>query len=83
MQPACLWGGSEGAVCKEGQHNTVMNLGSKVMLTGLKIYLCSLVLKRTWLWDGNPIKCEHDDHCTATNVINSLSNKKKRENLDK
>jgi len=28
------------------------------------------------LWDGNPIKLDCDDHCTATNVINSLSKKK-------
>ena len=26
------------------------------------------------VWDGNPIKQDCDDHCTATNVINSLSN---------
>ena len=30
------------------------------------------------LWDGNPIKLDCDDHCTTTNVINSLSNKKNR-----
>ena len=24
--------------------------------------------------DGNPIKLDRDDHCTTTNVINSLSN---------
>ena len=29
------------------------------------------------LWDGNPIKLDCDDHCTTTNVINSLSNEKK------
>ena len=29
------------------------------------------------LWDGNPIKLDCDDHCTTTNVVNSLSNKKK------
>ena len=28
------------------------------------------------LWEGNPIKLDCDDHCTTTNVINSLSNKK-------
>ena len=28
------------------------------------------------LWDGNPIKL--DDHCTTTNVINSLKKKKER-----
>ena len=28
------------------------------------------------LWDGNPIKLDCNDHCTTTNVINSLSNKK-------
>ena len=28
------------------------------------------------LWDGNSIKLDCDDHCTTTNVINSLSNKK-------
>ena len=26
------------------------------------------------LWDGNPIKLDCADHCTTTNVINSLSN---------
>ena len=31
------------------------------------------------LWDGNPIKLDCDDHGTTTNVINSLSNKKKNE----
>ena len=30
------------------------------------------------LWDGNPIKLDHDDHCI--NIINSLSNKKKNQN---
>ena len=30
------------------------------------------------LWDGNLIKLDCDDHCTTINVINSLSNKKKR-----
>ena len=33
------------------------------------------------VWDGNVIKLDCDDHCTTTNVINSLSNiykKKKR-----
>ena len=29
------------------------------------------------MWDGNPIKLDCDDHCTTTNVINSLSNEKK------
>ena len=29
------------------------------------------------LWDGNPIKLDCNDHCTTTNVINSLSNLKK------
>ena len=28
------------------------------------------------LSDGNPIKLDCDNHCTTTNVINSLSNKK-------
>ena len=28
------------------------------------------------VWDGNPIKLDCDDHCTPINVINSLSNKK-------
>ena len=28
------------------------------------------------VWDGNPIKLDCNDHCTTTNVINSLSNKK-------
>ena len=27
------------------------------------------------VWDGNLIKLDCDDHCTTTNVINSLSNK--------
>ena len=30
------------------------------------------------LWDGNPIKLDCDDHCTTINVINSLSNNKKK-----
>ena len=30
------------------------------------------------LWDGNSIKLDCDDHCTTINVINSLSNKKKK-----
>jgi len=30
------------------------------------------------LWDGNPIKLDCDDHCTTINVINSLSNKKRK-----
>ena len=30
------------------------------------------------LWDGNPLKLDCDDHCTTINVINSLSNKKKK-----
>ena len=29
------------------------------------------------LWEGNPIKLDCDDHHTTTNVINSLSNRKK------
>ena len=29
------------------------------------------------LWDGNPVKLDYDEHCTTTNVINSLSNLKK------
>ena len=33
------------------------------------------------LWDGNPIKSDCDDHCTTTNVISSLSNKKKKDFL--
>ena len=34
-----------------------------------------------WVWDGNPIKLDCDDHCTTINVINSLSNNnKKRKN---
>ena len=28
------------------------------------------------MWDGNPIKLDCDDHCTAINVINSLRNEK-------
>ena len=31
------------------------------------------------VWDGNPIKLDCDDHCTSINVLNSLSNKKKKE----
>ena len=41
--------------------------------------------ERGWEWgnelglsDGNTIKLDCDDHCTTINVINSLSNKKKR-----
>ena len=30
------------------------------------------------LWDGNPTKLDCDDHCTTINVVNSLSNNKKR-----
>ena len=30
------------------------------------------------LWNGNPIKLDCEGHCTTTNVINSLSNNKKR-----
>ena len=30
------------------------------------------------VWDGNPIKLDCDDHCTTINVMNSLSNKKKK-----
>ena len=30
------------------------------------------------LWDGNPLKLDCDDHHTTINVINSLSNKKKK-----
>ena len=30
------------------------------------------------LWVGNPIKLDCDDHCITINVINSLSNLKKR-----
>ena len=33
------------------------------------------------LWDGNPIKLDCDNHCTTINVINSLSNKKRKKNL--
>ena len=29
------------------------------------------------LWDGNPIKLDCGDHCITTNVIKTLSNKKK------
>ena len=29
------------------------------------------------LWDGNPVKLHCDDHYIPTDVINSLSNKKK------
>ena len=31
------------------------------------------------LWNGNPIKLDCDDHRTTTNVINSLSNKTKKQ----
>ena len=31
------------------------------------------------LWDENPIKLDCDDHCTTINIINSLSDKKKKE----
>ena len=30
------------------------------------------------VWDGNPIKLDYNDHCTTINVVNSLSNNKKR-----
>ena len=30
------------------------------------------------LWDGNPVKLDCYDHYTTTDVINSLSNKKKK-----
>ena len=30
------------------------------------------------VWDGNGIKLGCDDHCTTINVMNSLNNKKKR-----
>ena len=32
------------------------------------------------LWDGNPVKLDCDDHYTTTDVINSLSNLKKKKN---
>ena len=32
------------------------------------------------LWDGNRIKLDCDDHCTTINVMNSLSNKKLKNN---
>ena len=32
------------------------------------------------LWDGNLVKMDCDDHYTTTDVINSLSNKKKKKN---
>ena len=36
------------------------------------------------VWDGNTIKLDSDDHCTAINVINSLSNKKfKKRHINK
>ena len=35
------------------------------------------------LWDGKPIKLDCDHHCTAINLINSLSNKKKTSKLEK
>ena len=31
------------------------------------------------VWDGNPIKLDCDDHCITINVINSLSNKKRKQ----
>ena len=35
------------------------------------------------LWDGRPIKLDCDDHCTTINVVNSLSNnKKKKDSLE-
>ena len=33
------------------------------------------------VWDGNTIKLGCDDHCTTINVINSLSNIKKRRRM--
>ena len=30
------------------------------------------------VWDGNTIQLDCDDHCTTINVINSLSNKKRK-----
>ena len=33
------------------------------------------------LWDGNPIKLDCDDDCTNINVINALSNLKKRRKI--
>ena len=24
------------------------------------------------VWDGNPVKLDYDDHCTAINVMNEL-----------
>ena len=30
------------------------------------------------VWDGHTIKLDCDDHCATTNVINSLSNKKRK-----
>ena len=30
------------------------------------------------LWNGKPIKLEYDDHCTTINVVNALSNIKKK-----
>ena len=30
------------------------------------------------IWDGNAIKFDCDDHCTTINVINLLSNLKKK-----
>jgi len=35
------------------------------------------------VWDGNPIKLDCDDHYSTINVINSLSNKKKKKILKK
>ena len=34
------------------------------------------------VWDGNAIKSDCGDHCTTINVINSLSNKKKKKNMN-
>ena len=36
-----------------------------------------------WLWDGNDIKLDCDDHFSTTNVINSLSNKKLKKKIEK
>jgi len=33
------------------------------------------------LWDGNPVKLDCDDHSTTTEVIDSLSNKKKEKKI--
>ena len=35
------------------------------------------------VWDGNPVKLDCDDHYTTINVINSLSDNKKKKGKKK